>query len=171
MTLYSLLICNVCLHYIRNTRKVFLILCAGTDVSMYCVSEQELGCVWCPTWSRRSYAIDCEYSSSSAPAPSTYKHSTYLGPSSDTIAITISQLRTRWIFNWKCERCCESFELILVFSSQHEFVLSNLCRLYCYNLNNSINSFFQQNKFYCFILLTICLLEREREVFFQLENN
>ena len=38
------------------------------------------------TWSRRSYAIDCEYSSSSAPAPSTYKHSTYLGPSSDTIS-------------------------------------------------------------------------------------
>ena len=83
-----------------------------------------------------------------------------------TIAITISQLRTRWIFNWKCERCCESSELILVFSSRHEFVLSNLCRMYCYNLNNSINSFFQQNKFYCFILLTICLLKSsERSIF------
>ena len=50
--------------------------------------------------------------------------------------------------------------LVLVFSSRHDFVLSNLCRLYCYNLNNSINSFFQQNKFYCFKLLTICLLEK-----------
>ena len=52
--------------------------------------------------------------------------------------------------------------------SHHDtrFVLSNLCRLYCYNLNNSINSFFQQNKFYCLILLTICLLKSGEKYFF-----
>ena len=70
----------------QNTRKVLLIICAGP----MCLCIVYRGKNWVVsdvgTWSRRSYAIDCEYSSSSAPAPSTYKHSTYLGPSSDTIS-------------------------------------------------------------------------------------
>ena len=168
MTWYSLLICNAMYAFTRS----------GTQerCSWYSVRVPMCQCIvslsknWVvsdvPTWSRRSYAIDCEYSSSSAPAPSTYKHSTYLGPSSDTIAITISQLRTRWIFNWKCERCCESSELILVFSSRHEFVLSNLCRLYCYNLNNSINSFFSAKQVLLFYIVdNLFVGESERNIF------
>ena len=145
----------------QNTRKVLLIICAGP----MCLCIVYRGKNWVVsdvgTWSRRSYAIDCEYSSSSAPAPSTYKHSTYLRTvirqyqsiaSTEDIKLRVTRPDlSNWAFSSRVERL---------------FWAMNLCRSYCNNLNHSINPFFQQNKFYCFILLTICLLKSsERSIF------
>ena len=150
----------------RNTGKVFLILCAGTDVSMYCVSEQELGCVWCSdmisaelcNWLRvfiiinsgpvHLQTLDIPRTIIRHYQPLRLVNSQHGGYSIASASDVASHPSWSWY-------------------SHHDrrFVLSNLCRLYCYNLNNSINPFFQQNKFYCFVLLTICLLKTYRTIF------
>ena len=138
----------------------------GPDVSLYCVQGQELGCVWCRdmisaelcNWLRvfiiispgpvHLQTLDIPRTIIRHYQPLRLVNSQHAGYSIASASDVASHKSWSWY-------------------SHHDtkFVLSNLCRLYCYNLNNSINIFSAKQVLLFYIVDNLFVEEREKYFF------